>query len=380
MRAAGSGIRLMMTTDAVGGVWTYSTTLARSLGSSGFEVLLVTLGPSPTSAQKAAVHGCQGVSVIETDLELEWQDPAGADLGHAAVELRGIADRFGPDLIHLNSFREATFDWSVPKVVVAHSCVNSWAEACGETDAFTGEEWNVYSRCVRAGLRDADVWVAPTRAFRDQLVSLYRLDQGGTVIWNGVDIPQNKRAGKQPVVLGAGRVWDQAKNVSVLSSAATSADWPIRIAGASRPDRSTIAERAGDCQFLGEISHRALLHQMDSASIFVSPALYEPFGLSVLEAASAGCALMLSDIATFRELWDGAALFFDPRDRDGFVSRLRSLCRDDLERVRLQRAAAKRAQHYRLHTAVSDYRGLYASLLAGVAGPATGAHCGEMLA
>ena len=38
-------------------------------------------------------------------------------------------------------------------------------------------------------------------------------------------------------------------------------------------------------------------------------ALYEPFGLAVLEAAQAGCALVLSDIPTFRELWDGAALF-----------------------------------------------------------------------
>ena len=165
MRAAGSGIRLMMTTDAVGGVWTYATTLARSLGSSGFEVLLVTLGPGPTSAQKAAVHGCQGISVVETDLELEWQDPAGADLGHAAVELRRIADRFGPDLIHFNSFREATFDWSVPKVVVAHSCVNSWAEACGETNAFTGEE-------VRAVTTNDSAWLFVGQALRHLPVAL----------------------------------------------------------------------------------------------------------------------------------------------------------------------------------------------------------------
>ena len=266
----------------------------------------------------------------------------------------------------------------MPKVVVAHSCVNSWAEACGETNAFTGEEWNVYSGASGQVCEMRMSGWHRTRAFRDQLVSLYGLNQGGIVIWNGVDIPQIPRAGKQPVVLGGGPRMGQGQE-------------PVRtLARPQLPQtgRSGLQALPGptgrrcerNCELLGEISHRALLHEMDSASIFVSPALYEPFGLSVLEAASAGCALMLSDIATFRELWDGAALFFDPRDRDGLVSRLRSLCRDDLERVRLQRAAAKRAQHYRLHTAVSDYRALYASLLAGVAGRATGAHCGEMLA
>ena len=61
MRAAGSGIRLMMTTDAVGGVWIYATTLARSLGPAGFEVLLVTLGPRPTAAQRATLRDARGL-------------------------------------------------------------------------------------------------------------------------------------------------------------------------------------------------------------------------------------------------------------------------------------------------------------------------------
>ena len=128
------------------------------------------------------------------------------------------------------------------------------------------------------------------------------------------------------------------------------------------------------------MSHAALLGEMESASVFVSPALYEPFGLSVLEAASAGCALLLSDIPTFRELWDGAAAFFDPRDSGQLIAALRTLCRDEVHRVRLQRAAAERAQHYSLSKTVNAYRCLYASLLAGAAGRLTGARSGEMLA
>jgi hypothetical protein len=233
MRAAGSGIRLMMTTDAVGGVWIYATTLARSLGLAGFEVLLVTLGPQPTGAQRATLRGCPGVSLIETDLQLEWLDPAGSDLGRADAVLKHIADGFRPDLVHLNSFREAMFDWDVPTVVVAHSCVNSWADACGERGAFNGDEWKAYSRSVQGGLKNADVWVAPSRAFREQLRALYGLDQGGQVIWNGVESRRDKSSSKRPLVLSAGRLWDKAKNVSVVASVASGLEWPVSIAGRS---------------------------------------------------------------------------------------------------------------------------------------------------
>ena len=65
--------------------------------------------------------------------------------------------------------------------------------------------------------------------------------------------------------------------------------------------------------------------------VFVSAALYEPFGLAVLEAAQAGCALVLSDIPTFRELWDGAALFVAADDAAGFAAALE---RADRRRVR----------------------------------------------
>src|SRR3546814_15067984 len=63
----------------------------------------------------------------------------------------------------------------------------------------------------------------------------------------------------------------------------------------------------------------------ERAGIFVSPSLYEPFGLAVLEAAMSGCALLLSDIPTFRELWDGAAVFTPAGDSDALADRLQAM-------------------------------------------------------
>jgi glycosyltransferase involved in cell wall biosynthesis len=353
--------RLMMTTDAVGGAWTFATNLSRELGSPGFEVLLVTLGPRPNAAQREMISGVAGVSLAETDLALEWQDPAGADLAHARSVLKEIEEQFLPEIVHLNGFREASFGWKAPMVVGAHSCVNSWAEACGEEDAFTSREWSIYTANVRAGLRQADVWVAPTSAFRDQVARLYGLETTGRVIRNGAPGSTNRHRPKQPVVLSAGRVWDKAKNLTALASIASALDWPVRIAGG--PGEVSAAERFDRGIFIGELSHRELLGEYEKASLFVSPALYEPFGLSVLEAARAGCALVLSDIPTFRELWDGAASFFDPGDRNGMFGCLRSLISGDAQRTRLQHAAADRAGKYQLRSTVDAYRSLYRDLM-----------------
>jgi glycosyltransferase involved in cell wall biosynthesis len=359
------GTRLMMTADTVGGVWTFATGLARGLGDAGFEVLLVTLGPRPSAGQRATISGFCGVSLIETDLALEWQDPAGADMARARVVLKEIAERFRAHVIHVNGYREASYGWKTPTIVGAHSCVNSWAAACGEKDAFTGDEWSAYSANVHAGLRHARVWVAPTLAFRDQLRRHYRLETPGRVIRNGAKPAIDQSQPKQPIILGAGRIWDKAKNLSVLASIASMLDWPVRIAGASDAEGRAVAGDSEHCKFLGELPHLELHREFGAASAFVSPALYEPFGLSVLEAATAGCALVLSDIQTFRELWDGAALFFDPRSNDALTACLRSLISDKSQTIDLQRAAIERAGRYQLRDTVASYCALYQGLLAG---------------
>ena len=86
-------------------------------------------------------------------------------------------------------------------------------------------------------------------------------------------------------------------------------------------------------RFLGLCRTPELISQMSVASIFAHPALYEPFGLSVLEAARAGCCLILSDIPSLRELWDGAAIFVDPRQPEAWVRELNRLTNNP-QRVR----------------------------------------------
>jgi glycosyltransferase involved in cell wall biosynthesis len=348
-----------MTTDTVGGVWTYATGLAAALARSGANVCLVTMGPRPRADQREMLSA-SAVKVIESDLALEWQDPEGSDIARARELLGEVERRIKPDLVHLNSYREATFDWRAPVIVVAHSCVNSWGQACNDNAFLSEPRWRSYSRLVAAGLDHADAWVSPTQAFGETMHHLYRPRSGAVVIRNGAATGSTALQPKKCLILAAGRMWDAAKNLVVLAEAASDLDWPVFVAG-------TAAKSAGKpssgIELLGELSHAELGQRMQRAAIFVSPAQYEPFGLSVLEAAGAGCALVLSDIPTFRELWDGAALFVAPNDVGGLRAALVQLCDDPGKRSRLQRAALARARRYSMRSMSDAYMRLYGSLL-----------------
>jgi len=345
-----------MTTDTVGGVWTYSCALASSLAMAGADVTLATMGPPTRPDQSEVLNGTR-VRLVETDLALEWQDPEGHDFPKAARVLARLEARFTPDIVHLNSFREATLPWRAPAVLVVHSCVNSWAIACRDT-AWLGERrWAHYTERVTEALNSAQAWVCPSQSFHDDIVAIYRPRSPGAVIWNGM-AAGDPSCRKRELIFAAGRLWDSAKNIGALAVAAPGLAWPVQIAGPAGADPST------GLIWLGQLPHRALRGHLQHAAIFVSPALYEPFGLSVLEAAASGCALVLSDIPTFRELWTGAALFFDPADPAALHRILARLCADEPGRARLQRAAYEHSLTYSLSRTTSAYLKLYEELLA----------------
>jgi glycosyltransferase involved in cell wall biosynthesis len=348
-----------MTTDAVGGVWVYATALAGRLAKAGTQVTLVSLGPPPRGSQledARALHS--DVELVVTDLKLEWLDPEGGDTERAQYELLRIADRVKPDLVHLNGYREASFNWPWPIVVVAHSCVLSWWEALHKAQPVEAR-WSVYAEAVRTGLNAADAWLAPSKTFRDTIERIYQPETFGWVVPNGIDV-EAVSSKKEPVILASGRLWDQAKNIAVLARVADELPWRVQVAGAGMTPSAGPSRLDG----LGQMAHRDLQQQMRRAAIYASPAHYEPFGLGILEAAAAGCALVLSDIPSLRELWDGAALFVPPDDPNQWRDKLKLVCENEPLRVRLQRTATVRAHSYSLDRMISAYFELYAQLMA----------------
>jgi glycogen(starch) synthase len=352
--------RVLLSTDAVGGVWTYSLDLAKGLAEADIETLLVVLGPSPSPDQMAEAYAVQRLALIDTGLPLDWTACEPAEVLEVGAAIRGLARGGRADLVHLNNpALAAEGGFSVPVVGACHSCVATWWSAVKAGPMPADFRWRVQQNW--RGMLACEALIAPTRAFAEDVARTYEIP-APHVVWNGRE-PAEPRASieREPLVLTAGRLWDEGKNIALLDAAAGLIGRPIYAAGAATaPDGSGVELQ--HILPLGRLSATCIAAWLQRASIYASSALYEPFGLGVLEAAQAGCALVLSDIATLRELWDDAAVFVDPRDPAAYAAAFQRLLDDPAERRRLGARAKARSVRYsagRMSTATLEiYRRL----------------------
>jgi len=339
-------VKVLMTADTVGGVWTYATELARALPDVTI-VLAAMGGPIPGDVPP-------NVRPNLRDYKLEWMDDPWDDVARAGDWLLDLERIESPDVVHLNGYAHGALPFAAPKIVVGHSCVLSWWRAVKGEDA--PDSWDRYAHAVEHGLRGADLVVAPSAWMLGALHEHYRFETPSRLIYNG-------RVGRLPLAVGrrgvfaAGRLWDEAKNLRAVVDAAPSISWPVRIAGDGGASASNVAH-------LGRLDGDGMSRAFAEAGIYLFPALYEPFGLSILEAALAGCALVLGDIPSLREIWRDAAIFVPPRDPAAIARAVNEVIDDDDLRLELARRARERGAAFTPQAMASGYRAAYASLSA----------------
>lgn len=334
-----SALRLLLVTDAVGGVWVYSLELARALRPLGIETVLAVVGPSAGAQQREAARDFR---LVDTGLPLEWLDTDAAELARAGEALARLAHDERVDIVQTSTAALlATAEFAQPCVAMQHSCIASWWAAVKGTPLPADFEWR--RDLVERGIRRASAVVAPSLAFAAETARIYgvaaaAVHNGRTPMWSR-DLPRGE------FVFTAGRLWDEGKNVAMFDAAAARLSVPVQAAGPLEGPNGTRATlRHVDA--LGALSDTRLAGLLAAKPIYASAALYEPFGLSVLEAAQAGCALVLSDIATHREMWSGAAIFVEACDDRAFATAIQDLIDDPDEREQLGKLAAARSTHY----------------------------------
>ena len=346
--------RVLMTADAAGGVWTYALELARAHAADGVSTTLALMGPRPSPSQLIAAHGIPGLEIVTSDFQLEWMEAPWDDVAAAGRWLLELESRVQPTVIHLNGYAHGALPWHAPVVVVGHSCVLSWRDAVGGD--FDARWLDRYRRTIGEGLRAADWVVTPSRSMLSSLKQHYGPLPRSSIIFNGRSADRFHRARKEPFVFTAGRLWDRAKNIEGLRSIAPYLSWPVVAAGDS--------PRAADLMQVGRLSESEMADWLARAAIFALPARYEPFGLSAVEAALSGCALVLGDIASQREIWGDAADFVDPDDHDALWTVLDRLIEDDALRHARAAAAHKRAARFNPMDMARNYIRVYGQIAA----------------
>jgi glycogen(starch) synthase len=354
-------MRVLMTADTVGGVWTYTCELARALGVHDVDVTIATMGAPPSAAQMRTVAALSNAELVTSSFALEWMPNAWADVNAAGDWLIGISQRVRPHVVHLNGYVHAALRFGVPVLVVAHSDVCTWFRAVRGAPA--SGEWDEYRERVVAGLRAAHAIVAPTRAILKAILDEHRIDAAGRVIANGRDPGMWRPGSKEPFVLAAGRLWDEAKGLDALDACAPRVAWPIHVAGPTAGPCGVGSVEPTGVRMLGELRPEALADWMGHASIYALPARYEPFGLSIVEAALAGAALVLGEIDTLEEVWGDAATFVPPGDPDVLAFALNTLAADPLRRRALAAAARTRALALTPQRMAAAYHELYQELV-----------------
>lgn len=360
-RSARRETRLLMTTDAVAGTWTYSLDLAQGLAARGWHVTLAVLGPPPAPDQIGAARAIPNLDLALTGLPLDRVAETPEDVVAAGRGIAALARINRVDIVHLNSpALAAGADFSVPVVGACHGCPASWWKTVRGGPMPADASWR--TDLLLAGLIRCDRLVAPTAAFAAETAELYGIP-APEVVHHGRRNPQPAGVDRQPsVVLTSGRLWDAAKNVQALDSAASRLSATVHAAG---PTEGPAGEQTmlRSVEHLGRLDEPSMQAWLERAAIFTSPAVYEPFGMRVLEAAQAGCVLVLSDIPTFRELWDGAACFVRPRDPSALAATLGILLDHELVMAERGAAARQRADRYSLDAMVNGMERIYAEAL-----------------
>ncbi len=344
-------MRLLLTTDTLGGVWTFSCELAREFLSRGHQILLVSFGREPSASQTAEAAQLQtygSCEYVSSDIALEWQRNNDAAYALGEPLLLRLCRQFCPDALLLSQFCFGALPLSIPKVVTAHSDVLSWADALGYAPLREDAWLRTYRLLVQKGLDGADFVVAPTAAMLDCLRMNFSVHAATRVISNGRNLPlplENSR--KQLRAVTAGRMWDPAKNLALLRTADLAL--PVVVAGEAESE----PVGTGQLTWTGHLEADALMTLFRESAIYICCSRYEPFGLAALEAALCECAILAHDIPSLREVWGDGAFYF--QDADSLSSLLRMLAADTALLEAAQARSWTRAQRYTSAAMVDGY-------------------------
>jgi glycosyltransferase involved in cell wall biosynthesis len=357
LQADSTARRVLMTVDAAGGVWRYAMELAHGLRPLGFDVVFVGQGPRPTAVQEAEARA-RG-HLVWIDDPLDWMAREEGELAGLPATLSALVDEWQPDLLHLNNpSQRCDLLVNMPVLVVSHSCVATWWKAVKGGSLPTDWQWQF--RRQRDGLMQADAVVSPSGSHAELLHRTYGTLPHLHVVPNAISAFL-EGAVKEQTIFAAARWWDEGKNAAVLDRAAASVSWPVFMAGPVRGPSGGRVEHANAAN--ADLPSPEVLERVSRAGIFVSPSLNEPFGLAALEAARAGAALVLSDIPTYRELWSGAAIFFDPRNADDLAAKIEYVAADPLLRADLGNKAIARSRRFTPDVQARAMAGIYRDLL-----------------
>jgi glycogen synthase len=364
-------LHVLVTADTMSGSWTYTRELVTGLVTRGVRVTLVTFGEIPLPDQTVWMDHLHGLEYHPTAFRLEWMDEAPQDLPESREFLVNLVNELRPDVLHLHQYCHGDLPADIPRVVMAHGDLITWAQAVEGCTPRPSRWLKWYRDMVMRGIAAADAVVAPTCWMLEALRTTYTSPRRDAVIYPGRNpIFFNPYISKDDSVLCVGRLVDAGKQVFLLTQHAHR--FPVCIVGAEqtvpvpripiRADVKVSTEHAS-LAIRGPQTEAQLRALYSRAAVYAATPRYEPLGMAALDAAFSRCAIVANDIPSFREIWGDAALYFRTNDGGSLSGILRQLDGDrPLRHAYADRAFARARERFTAQRMIDRYLELYRSL------------------
>ena len=353
---------ILVTSEATPELWEYTSDLVTGFASRGIDVTLALLGAPPSPSQLRILEILPNVRIEVTRLPSVVSAESATDLSQATSTLLAAANEFAVDLVHLHSpMLAGTKRWTMPVVASNFSCSGTWWSTKSTGQMPADLMWR--TRATAIGMSILDCVIAPTWAHACAVTDFYGagLSLVSVPIGRRPSLKINPSAEK--FVFSAGDIWHEGWNASTMDKIAGSLTVPMYCSGEPRSlSGSTVQLKNLRC--LGQIDSQNKDVVLGQASVFISAATYDPVGIHVLDAARAGAALVLSDLPGYREFWEGAAVFVNPRNADDFVGAAESLLGNSQWRAEMALNALDRSREYGTERMLQGLLHVYAAVLA----------------
>lgn len=184
------------------------------------------------------------------------------------------------------------------------------------------------------------------------------------IVPNGVEIGAYRPSDKRPASVAFLGRDDPRKGLDVLLAA-----WPSVVHAVPEANLTVIgADR--DTQtpavtYLGRVTEEEKADVLSTSEVYCAPNLGgESFGIVLVEAMAAGCAVVASGIPAFAHVAGDAAEIVAPGDPVGLATRIVALLTNEQRRRELQAAALQRAQAFEGRTVAAMFEAAYTDAIA----------------
>jgi glycogen synthase len=366
-------LHVLVTTDTLSGVWTYTQELVIGLANRGVQVTLVSFGDIPRPHQTSWIESLSGLDYRPTAFRLDWMEEGQHDFEESARYLTSLTRELKPDLLHLGQLCHGSLPVERPRVVVAHGDLITWGIAVHGHEPKPSAWLRWYRDKLARGIAEASVVVAPSLWMLDSIRACYGPPNCAAVVHHGRNpIHFNPYISKQDLALAVGRIVDPSRQVSLLTQ--YSHPLPVCIVNSDgKPAAPTIpicadvklkADEA-NISLKGAQTEAQMRLLYSRAAMFVAASRYDPLGLSVIEAALSRCAIVANDVPCFRETWGDAAIYFQANDAASLADVIRRLHEErDLCQGYGARAFQRARECFTASRMIDNYLQLYRRTLA----------------